>query len=384
MTHKTIMTALCAVSLLTLCGCRKESMQIFPDRDCLYTGKLTVHRQPRVDWQLATFQMTDDKDSIAEGDLKPTLWRVDEMSKVVPIGVHKAIYLPQRLSKTMTEKGQVELQSEKESGFRVISSTPILMGSAEGEVKYDEETVVEVLPKDISTGVRVILTNSSSEQVRNIDLTVSQGLVGYDCLRNTATTPSVFKYPGQPFDIASAGMHSQTGYLFGVTLPMTLHLSFRDGAGAEYLVEFEDAFKQDAKNKRLYVAELDLSEAGLEKAGVKRTVKAIRIDGRDVTFPSEGGEMTMDVKAYRVTIKYSGGKELSRDEEEIPFKYEVTGDDDILISYEAPHTFKITADANDTETARSRQIKVTADGVSRTFTITQPYRSGFTVKGEVQ
>lgn len=258
------------------------------------------------------------------------------------------------------------------------------MGSAEGEVKYDEETVVEVLPKDISTGAKVILTNSSSEQVRNIDVTVSQGLVGYDCLSNKATTPSVFKYPGAPFDIASAGMHSQTGYLFGVTLPMTLHLSFRDGAGAEYLVEFEDAFKQDAKNKRLYVAELDLSEAGPEKAGVKRTVKAIRIDGRDVTFPSEGGEMTMDVKAYRVTTKYSGGKDLSRDEEEIPFKYEVTGDEEILISYEAPHTFKITAGVNDTETARGRQIKVTADGVSRTFTITQPYRSGFTVKGEVQ
>lgn len=358
-------------------------MQVFPDRGCLYTGKLTVHRQPRADWQLATFQITDDKDPIAETDLKPTFWRVDEMSKVVPIGVHKAVYLPQRLAKTMTENGQVELPSEKESGFRVISSSPIMMGSAEGEVKYDEETVVEVLPKDISTGAKVVLTNSSSEQVRSIDLTVSQGLVGYDCLSNKATTPSVFKYPGQPFDIASAGMHSQTGYLFGVTLPMTLHLSFHDGAGAEYLVEFEDAFKEDAKNKRLYVAELDLSEAGLEKAGVKRTVKAIRIDGRDVTFPADGGDMTMEVKAIRVTTKYSGGKELSREEEEIAYKYEVVGDEDIAIAFVSPHTFKISADANSTTKARSRLIKVTADGVSRTFTVTQPYKQ-LTISGEVQ
>ena len=387
MTHKTILSTLCLVSLLSLGGCSKEQMQIFPDRDCLYTGTLTVNRQPRSDWQLVTYQLTDDDAVIEASQLKPLSWRADEKSRVVPIGLHRALYMSETLSHSMTATGVVSVGSDAGNGFKTISPTPLLLGQAEGRVKYDEETVVDVIPKDISKGVKVILTNSSSELVSDIDMTISKGYLDYDCLNGKSMTPSVFKLPGERFDLPSAGLVSRVGYLFDVIQPMTLHLSFKDSFGAEYFIEFEDAFKQDKTNERLYVAELDLSEAGLEQAGVKKTVKAIRIDGRDVTFPSEGGKMTMDVKAYRVTTVFSGGKEVSRDEEEIPYTYTLDGDDALRISYDAPYTFTITADANQSGQIRTKYIRIHADGVTRLFTIKQPVMGsggGFTVDGEVQ
>lgn len=387
MTHKTILSTLCLVSLLSFGGCSKEQMQIFPDRDCLYTGTLTVNRQPRSDWQLVTYQLTDDDAVIESSQLKPLSWRADEKSRVVPIGMHRALYMPEKLSRSLTATGVVSLETGAGNDFVTISPTPLLLGQAEGKVKYDEETVVDVIPKDISMGVKVILTNSSSEKVSDIDMTISKGYLGYDCLSNKAIMPGVFKLPGERFDLPSAGLVSRVGYLFDVVQPMTLHLSFRDRFGAEYFIEFEDAFKQDKTNERLYVAELDLSEAGLEQAGVKKTVKAIRIDGRDVTFPSEGGKMTMDVKAYRVTTVYSGGKELSRDEEEIPYTYTIDGDDALQISYDEPYTFTIIAGANQTSQTRAKYIRILADGVTRLFTIKQPPMGsggGFTVDGEVQ
>lgn len=387
MTHKTILSTLCLVSLLSLGGCSKEKLQIFPDRDCLYTGTLTVHRQARSDWQLVSYQLTDDDAVIESSQLKPVSWRSDEESKVVPIGVHRALYMSEALSRSLTMTGEVSLGSGDGNNFKTISSVPLLLGEAEGRVKYDEETVVDVIPKDISKGVKVMLTNSSSEKVSSIDMTISKGCLAYDCLKEEPLRPSVFKLPGEPFDLASAGLKSRIGYLFDVVLPMDLHLSFKDEFGAEYFIEFEDAFKQDKTNERLYVAELDLSEAGLEKAGVKKTVKAIRIDGRDVTFPSVGGKMTMDVKAYRVTTVFSGGKEVSRDEEEIPYTYTVDGDDALRISYDAPYTFTIVADANQTGETRTKYIRILADGVTRLFTIKQPTMGpgdGVTVDGEVQ
>lgn len=387
MTNKSILSTLCLVSLLSLGGCSKENVQIFPDRDCLYTGTLTVHRQPRSDWQLVSYQLTDDETTIEASQLKPLSWRSDEESKVVPIGLHRALYMSETLSHSMTATGVVSVGSDSGNGFKTISPTPLLLGQAEGRVKYDEETVVDVIPKDISKGVKVILTNSSSELVSDIDMTISKGYLDYDCLNGKSMTPSVFKLPGEPFDLSSAGLKSRTGYLFDVVLPMDLHLSFKDQMGSEYFIEFEDAFHRDETNERLYVAELDLSEAGLEKAGVKKTVKAIRIDGRDVTFPSEGGKMTMDVKAYRVTTVYSGGKEVSRDEEEIPYTYTLDGDDALQISYDAPYTFTITADANQSGQIRTKYIRILVDGVTRLFTIKQPAMGsggGFTVDGEVQ
>lgn len=387
MTHKTILSTLCLVSLLSLGGCSKEKLQIFPDRDCLYTGTLTIHRQARSDWQLVSYQLTDDDAVIESSQLKPVSWRSDEESKVVPIGVHRALYMPEILSRSLTTTGEISLGSGDGSNFKTISPVPLLLGEAEGRVKYDEETVVDVIPMDISKGVKVVLTNSSSEKVSSIDMTISKGYLAYDCLKEEPLTPSVFKLPGEPFDLVSAGLKSSIGYLFDVALPMDLHLSFKDEYGAEYFIEFEDAFKQDKTNGRLYVAELDLSEAGLEKAGVKKTVKAIRIDGRDVTFPSVGGKMTMDVKAYRVTTVFSGGKEVSRDEEEIPYTYTVDGDDALRISYDAPYTFTIVADANQTGETRTKYIRILADGVTRLFTIKQPTMGpgdGVTVDGEVQ
>ena len=387
MTHKSILSTLCLISLLSLGGCSKENVQIFPDRDCLYTGTLTVHRQSRSDWQLVSYQLTDDETTIEASQLKPLSWRSDEESKVVPIGLHRALYMSETLSHSMTATGVVSVGSDAGNGFKTISPTPLLLGQAEGRVKYDEETVVDVIPKDISNGVKVILTNSSSELVSDIDMTISKGYLGYDCLNGKSMTPSVFKLPGDPFDLSSAGLKSRTGYLFDVVLPMDLHLSFKDQMGSEYFIEFEDAFHRDETNERLYVAELDLSEAGLEKAGVKKTVKAIRIDGRDVTFPSEGGKMTMDVKAYRVTTVFSGGKEVSRDEEEIPYTYTIDGDDALRISYDAPYTFTITADANQSGQIRTKYIRIHADGVTRLFTIKQPpigSGGGFIVDGEVQ
>lgn len=387
MTHNTILSTLCLVSLLSLGGCSKEKLQIFPDRDCLYTGTLTVHRQPRSDWQLVSYQLTDDETTIEASRLKPLSWRSDEASKVVPIGLHRALYMPETLFRSLTATGEVSLGSGDGNNFKTISTVPLLLGQAEGRVKYDEETVVDVIPKDISKGVKVLLTNSSSEKVSDIDMTISKGYLGYNCLSNKPTLPGVFKLPGERFDLPSAGLVSRVGYLFDVTQPMTLHLSFKDEFGAEYFIEFEDAFKQDKTNERLYVAELDLSEAGLEKAGVKKTVKAIRIDGRDVTFPSEGGKMTMDVKAYRVTTVFSGGKEVSRDEEEIPYTYTLDGDDALQISYDAPYTFTITADANQSGQIRTKYIRILVDGVTRLFTIKQPAMGsggGFTVDGEVQ
>lgn len=387
MTHKSILSTLCLVSLLSLGGCSKENVQIFPDRDCLYTGTLTVNRQQRSDWQLVTYQLTDDDAVIESSQLKPLSWGADEKSRVVPIGMHSALYMSEKLSRSLTATGVVSLETGAGNDFVTISPTPLLLGQAEGRVKYDEETVVDVIPKDISKGVKVILTNSSSEKVSDIDMTISKGYLGYDCLSNKAIMPGVFKLPGERFDLPSAGLVSRVGYLFDVVQPMTLHLSFRDRFGAEYFIEFEDAFKQDKTHERLYVAELDLSEAGLEQAGVKKTVKAIRIDGRDVAFPSEGGKMTMDVKAYRVTTVFSGGKEVSRDEEEIPYTYTLDGDDALRISYDAPYTFTITADANQSGQIRTKYIRVLADGVSRLFTIKQPAMGsggGFTVDGEVQ
>lgn len=387
MTHKTILSTLCLVSLLSLGGCSKEKLQIFPDRDCLYTGTLTVHRQARSDWQLVSYQLTDDEAVIESSQLKPVSWRSDEESKVVPIGVHRALYMSEALSRSLTTTGEVSLGSGDGSNFKTISPVPLLLGQAEGRVKYDEETVVDVISKDISKGVKVLLTNSSSEKVSDIDMTISKGYLGYNCLSNKPTLPGVFKLPGERFDLPSAGLVSRVGYLFDVTQPMTLHLSFKDEFGAEYFIEFEDAFHRDETNERLYVAELDLSEAGLEQAGVKKTVKAIRIDGRDVTFPSVGGKMTMDVKAYRVTTVFSGGKEVSRDEEEIPYTYTVDGDDALRISYDAPYTFTIIAGDNQTGQTRTKYIRVLADGVTRLFTIKQPTMGpgdGVTVDGEVQ
>lgn len=365
-------------------GCTKENFDVFPDRDCLYTGTLTIHRPAMPDWQLSTFQLTDDTTPLSSDQFSPLSWQSDEQSKTVPIGIHRAVYMPQYLSQTLSHEGGVQLLPESSSGFVLASEAPILMGREEGKVEYNKETILDVLPKDVSKAVRVNLSNSSADLVSNITLSIDRGLIGYDCLKDTATMPSVFLLSDKAFDLPSSGYNSRTGYVFDVDLPMTLHLSFKDKSGADYFIEFEDAFRQDEKNERLYVAELDLSEAGLEEAGVKKTVKAIRIDGRDVTFPPEGGVMTMDVHSYRVTTVYSGGEQLSQEEEEIAFSYELAGDDAIDVSFVAPNTFDITAGANLTQSVRTKKIKITADGVSRLFTVTQPYSNGFVVDGEVQ
>ena len=78
---------------------------------------------------------------------------------------------------------------------------------------------------------------------------------------------------------------------------------------------------------------------------------------------------------------------MSRDEEEIPYTYTLDGDDALRISYDAPYTFTITADANQSGQVRTKYIRIHADGVTRLFTIKQPPMGsggGFTVDGEVQ
>lgn len=364
-----------------LASCSKETATgMFADIDCTYYGTLEVNRDIRKDMQLASFFMEGNTTESAPYPM--TEWTPEEKEKEVLMGEHLVVYMPKHV---VLDRQKMVLSLPDQ----VVSSTPLLLDSKRAKVPYNDKVTVNMLTNTPGIGLKIDLTNSSSLDLSEINITSSSAYLQYSLLLKKPIEESSFKHTKAPFDLESLGHIEMLGYAFGIpeNKPIDMVMTFKDQNGVEYVIadDFKDIYKKDDKVSNLYVATIDLTDDYLINMGAKKKVTAVEIDGKDLVFPSAGGKMTMDVKAVVRTKTYQYGKVIdSVDGAEVPWSFEVKGDQNIKVIREG-NSLIFTGPINDTPNSRTIEVIVTAQekGVSRTFTVRQKPH-GFDITGEVQ
>lgn len=359
----------------------EKAVEMFADTGCVYYGILSVNRDARDDMQLVSYFLGG---TPSEVSMYPKeTWANDEQEKRVQMGEHLVLYYPQK-SVTLDEK---KLELSLPSGL--LSEKPLPFDFKRVEVPYESEATADMVFSRQGTIFKINLTNSSTQNLIDVDITSSSAYLGYDILIGKPSKEGIFKHTKEPFNLESLGHRELLGYAFGVNKekPIDITMTFRDQNGIEYIIsdDLKGIYKQDEKVSNLYVAHIDLTDDYLINMGAKTKVTAVEIDGKDLIFPPAGGKMTMDVKAVVRTKTYQYGKVIdSVDGAEVPWSFEVKGDQNIKVIREG-NSLIFTGPINDTPNARKVEVVVTATGkgVTRTFTITQkPY--GFDISGEVE
>lgn len=358
-----------------LSSCQKEHLDIFRDVDCIYKGFLEIQRQEKPEWKAISIKTDDDIPS-------SEIWGQHERQKEVLIGEYLGLYCPDSYFKNYNPK-TLTFSLPKSDGFYVAFPAPFRLGIDKGKVGYDETTVLTPIEKERTKGVKVILRNSSEKDLSDISIIVSKGITSYNVLTEQEGRPQSFKLSSELSKVDHASIKEVIGYVFDVVSPLNLDLNFKDNEDVEYLLNYTDAFSLSSTEHNTYVAEVDLSEAGLEKAGAKKTIRSIRIDGDDIIFPPRGGKMTLAVNAYAVTKVYQHGEVIDSSENTIDYTYSLEGNEDLKITKVNDSLFEVEASSNLTKSDKVKRITITAGGVSRIITITQK-AVGFNVGGEIQ
>ena len=364
--------------LVSVSGCSLDkATELFVDKGCVYKGILEIDREPMADWSLVSYRLSEGKGNTKQSPLEVNRWKAEEKSKEVLIGRHYGLYYPNSLELS-PETAKLSLKTD------MVSSRPIMFAGDGTIVKYDERSHLALSHKDRSVAVSLTITNSSTQQLSGVKVRNTNGYMGFDVLSGTPTDKRVFKFGQDPVPISSMGYKEYTGYLFGIELPASVLLEFKDNNGLEYLIEVVDAYKQNPKNPKLYESVIDLDEDALIARGAKRTITSIEIDGKDVVFPAGGGTMEVEVKVVKRSRTYVKGDLIETEETPInDYTYIVRGANEIKVEKIGNTKFRISGPANLGKEARNKELSITAEGVTRQLTITQP-AEGFEITGEIE
>lgn len=375
-------TIIISISLLSglLASCSLDkATDLFEDKGCIYKGVLAIQRESLSDWSLVSYHLEQEQEKDPEevSPLKPESWKADEKEMEVLIGKHFGLYYPNYLELS-PEKGILNMKDE------LVSQRPLMFAGDSTFVRYDKRSVLELAYKDRSVAVSLVLTNSSQRELSELKMSNNNGYRGYDALAGKPTNKGVFLFEKAAISIPSMGYKEYTGYLFGLQLPASVNLQFKDDSGLEYLIEVVDAYRPNIKNPKLYEAVIDLDEDALIAKGAKRTITSIEIDGKDIIFPAGGGTMVVDIKVVKRSRTYVKGQLLSTEETPITdYTYTTDGTDELQVEKIGDSKFRISGPANLGEKTRTKELHITTSGVTRMLTISQPAQ-GFEISGEIE